>query len=171
MHSLFSLNRKRSYGISLGFAAVFFAAAPLGAQFPGMKESIWGHTGSQFSKQQFQMAMHKVIGSVSKSMTADLSSGKLKGIEGVESLDTEGAKGSWKLTLTAYKKEGNFYTIRRSPCVVTNYGNGMQYAFVSQNFNDLIFDAVNNKQAKLHKKMIEKYDDVEVEVGRSDNLV
>ena len=56
-------------------------------------------------------------------------------------------------------------------CVVTNYGNGVQYTFASQPFGSVLIDAVYEKQAKLHRKMIDKYDDVKVEVGRKDRRI
>ena len=145
----------------LSVFTLFALPSPSNSQLPqSAMESIWGHKGSQFSEHQFQLAMQKVIGSVRKSMTVDLSSGKLMGIDGVESLPTEGALGSWRLMLTGYQKKGNIYNIQKTPCVVTNYGNGFQYAFVSQSIPDLLFERVNDAQAGIHKGIVKKYKDV-----------
>ncbi len=165
---------KHNHPCFLLFVFTFFVLAlPSNSQLlpKSAMESIWGHKGSQFSEHQFQLAMQKVIGSVRKSMTADLSTGKLMGIDGVESLPTEGAQGSWRLMLTGYQKKGDIYHIQKTPCVVTNYGNGFQYAFVSQSVPELLFDRVNAEQADIHKGIVKKYKDVTAEVGRSENRI
>jgi hypothetical protein len=69
------------------------------------------------------------------------------------------------------QKKGNLYNIQRTPCVVTNYGNGFRYVFLSQSIPDLLFDAVNTEQANLHKEIAKKYKDVTAEVSRHEDRI
>ena len=145
---------------------------PATAQFPtGARESIFGHSGSTYSKAQFQDALLRAATQVRDTREVELANGTLYGIDSTEELNDPDAQGSWRIVLTGYRKDGNTVNYHKTPCVITNYGNGFQYLWLSQEIPPFVFDAIVDKQEKRHTKIRDKHKDVEVEIGRHEDKI
>lgn len=146
---------------------VFSMAVPSQGQ---VLRDIMGHKGSYFNKETFKRAMGQATTKVNHTSVIKLQYGQLKGIAGVEEIDTEASQGSWRVILTGWRETGgDDILIKKAPSVIMNYGNKMQYVFFSQEIPSYVYDRVDQKMEKLKNNTIKEYKDVTVEFGQNEN--
>lgn len=135
-------------------------------------KNIMGHKGSYFNKETFKRAMGQATTKVNHTAVIKLQYGQLKGIAGVEEINTEARQGSWRVILTGWRETGgDDILIKKAPSVIMNYGNKMQFVFFSQEIPGYVYDRVDAKMEKIKNNVIKEYKDVTVEFGRNENQI